>query len=191
MDKVSVRKQKLNERKLLSKDEVILKSDLIKTRVLSLDRYRNSDIILAYCDAQNEVMTLDIVSDSLNKGKRVYYPKVDKENLIMDFYRVYNISELSSGYFKIPEPSGLSEKYIYDETSDNVFMLVPGVAFDEDLYRAGYGKGFYDKYLDGKANIIKCGLCFEIQFANSVCPDSNDIRMDYIISEDRIINGIN
>lgn len=191
-DKKSVRANKLNERKNLTSDEVSNKSSIIAAKILDLSEYRNAEIILAYCGAGNEVDTNLIVCDAFLQKKKIFFPKVNRDLLTMDFYKVEDIDYLYLGYFGIMEPDGLSQKFDYklSETS-KIFMLVPGVAFDNNLYRTGYGKGFYDRYLADKDNIYKCGLCYEIQIAETVFPEITDIQMDCIVSEERIINGIN
>lgn len=192
MDKKSVRKEKLNLRNRLTYTEVIEKSAVIAFKVISIDQYKKADILLAYCDSNNEVKTESIINDALKNGKKVYCPKVHKETMTMDFYRIYSLKDLSPGYFGIYEPSETSELFFHaDENSNSVFMIVPGVSFDINMYRSGYGKGFYDRYLAGKEYIYKCGICFETQITESVYPECNDIRMDCIVSEDEIRHGIN
>ena len=86
------------------------------------------------------------------------------------------------GEFNIPEPTPFRE---YDAQWIDL-LLVPGVAFDKRGYRLGYGKGFFDRFLK-KVKCQKIGLCFEIQIVDEIPAESQDISMDVLITEKRII----
>jgi len=67
---------------------------------------------------------------------------------------------------------------------------VPGVAFDMDGYRIGFGKGYYDRYLSGitaKLPVI-AGLCHDFQLVNSLPREPHDIRMDMVVTDLRIVD---
>ena len=61
-------------------------------------------------------------------------------------------------------------------------MIVPIVAFDDRLYRIGYGKGYYDHFLK-VLDVIKIGVAFDCQRVNQIERDENDIKLDLIITE--------
>jgi len=188
--KSEVRTEILIWRKNLTGIETSDKSREITRKLLSLDQYREAEAILAYMDFKNEVKTSDIISDSLSSGKRVFLPTVDPETMTMDFYEIDRESLLKSGYFGIKEPEKKGKRFSFEDFNGHkVFMTVPGVAFDEALYRIGYGKGFYDKYLSADNSIFKCGICFEDQVVDAIEHDETDVRMDIIITEERMING--
>ena len=66
-------------------------------------------------------------------------------------------------------------------------MLVPILAFDKQNYRLGYGKGFYDrylnKYLDKFKNILTVGVAFSFQKYHKLPRDKNDVKLRYILTE--------
>ena len=66
-------------------------------------------------------------------------------------------------------------------------IVVPAVAFDKNGYRIGYGGGFYDKFLSKIGNSIKVGIAYNFQIVNNIIPESHDIKMDYIVTEEKII----
>lgn len=66
-------------------------------------------------------------------------------------------------------------------------ILIPGLAFSEKGERLGRGKGFYDKYLH-KYRGVKIGICFEVQLENHIPTEEHDIHLDYLVTEERIIN---
>lgn len=65
-------------------------------------------------------------------------------------------------------------------------IIVPGVAFDRKMNRLGRGRGFYDRFLPA-ISAPKMGICFDFQLFDQVPSDSNDIKMDYIVSENDLI----
>ena len=67
---------------------------------------------------------------------------------------------------------------------ENSVIIVPGLMFDKELNRLGYGKGYYDKYLKSK-NIYKIGLCYSCNLIDSLEIEEHDIKMDLVITEER------
>lgn len=63
------------------------------------------------------------------------------------------------------------------------WFLVPGVGFDFDGARLGRGKGFYDRYLENKADVIKIGLAWSEQIKEKIPVEQHDCHMDFIITE--------
>ena len=61
-------------------------------------------------------------------------------------------------------------------------MIIPGLAFDKDNNRLGYGMGYYDNYLKDK-NVYKIGICYKEQIIDSIPVDNNDVKMDLVISD--------
>ena len=74
-------------------------------------------------------------------------------------------------------------------------IIVPGVAFDYNMNRIGYGKGFYDTYFiehgynysSMKPNLV--GLCYDFQTGYDITPDENDVRMNVIVTENGVFYG--
>ena len=62
-------------------------------------------------------------------------------------------------------------------------MLVPLLAFDSDRYRLGYGKGFYDRYLNKYKNILTVGVAFSFQKHHKLPIDNKDVKLNYILTE--------
>ena len=66
-------------------------------------------------------------------------------------------------------------------------MIVPILTFDKNKYRLGYGKGFYDRYLNKYlkkfSNIMTVGIAFSFQKHHKLPIDKNDVKLDYILTE--------
>ena len=101
----------------------------------------------------------------------------------MNFYDWSFKDPLSINTYGIPEP--ISKKKVYPE-----ILLIPLVAFDNELNRLGYGGGYYDRYisnLSNKKNIIKIGFGFSFQKINKLPINKYDKKLDYIITEKNFI----
>ncbi|MFQ5900854.1 MAG: 5-formyltetrahydrofolate cyclo-ligase [Thermodesulfobacteriota bacterium] len=182
--KEEIRKHCLKERLKLSSDEVLEKGIDIQNRFLELKEFRLSDSLALYAGFKNEVMTDNIFRSSLEQGKRVFYPRVFIDRRRLAFYEVSEKEELSVGPYDIPEPTRKRSAPV----SSFDLIVVPGVAFDIHGNRLGYGKGYYDKTLsavDGDISVI--GLAYEFQVLLEVPAFSHDIKVNKIVTEDRVI----
>lgn len=182
MNKEEIRKEIIEKRNNLSKNFVAFNSNIIKEKILHMDEYINCDCIYIYMSINKEVDTADIILDAFKNNKKVAIPKV--VNNIMDFYYIENINQTSIGNFGILEPT--TNNLANDE---NALIIIPGVAFDNSKHRIGYGKGFYDNYLNKikNNNVKKIALTFDFQVLQSIPYDEFDVSPDTIITEKKII----
>ena len=184
MDKKELRKNKMHERDSLSRDEAQALSDIITEKILSLKEYKEADTILTYVSCRSEVITDNLILAALNDGKKVGVPKVEGD--IMNFYYINSLDELEAGYFGVREP--VVDKALVTDPS-GCLMIVPGLAFDKDLNRIGYGKGFYDKYFQSHMDALftKCGIAFDIQLCEKIEADPYDQPLDMLVTENSVI----
>ncbi len=157
----------------------------IRDQILTLPEYRNALVIYAYVDCKHEVETSDIIRAAWADGKRVAVPKVLGSD--MKFFYITSLKDdLEEGYFGIREPY---EKHPADEAGDEnkALMLMPGVAFDEERHRIGYGGGFYDRFLEAHPGLSRIALAFEFQVKSQVPYETFDICPTKIVTEKRII----
>lgn len=184
-----IRKEILSRRNLIDEETKKYKDRKIKELLTGLPEFIQSHVILLYASFKSEVDTTGLIEYCLTDGKVTVLPKVDSINNQLRLYEIKNIKELSSGYSGIPEPDVPEDRGMRAEDMD--LIIVPGVAFDENCSRLGYGKGFYDKLLSvirGQGlgfSII--GLAYEEQIVESIPYESHDVKMDKIITDKRII----
>ena len=86
------------------------------------------------------------------------------------------MEDLKEGKFKIPEPESPEE--FPKEKID--FVIVPGVAFDKNGYRLGFGKGYYDRFLEG-ITPFKLGVCQREFFLEEIPHGKFDVKMDDVL----------
>ena len=180
--------------------EVSEKSEIICGRIKSVAEYKEADVILAYMSAGGEVDLQELIEDAERYGKTVYIPKViSKEE--MRFYRY--TGDFTKGSFGISEPANTGEEMLFDihrgDTENRrILVMVPGVAFDKNGNRMGYGGGYYDRFLMdidgsltsvsiGRMQVTKIGVSYDYQIVDEIPVEKHDVRMDMIISEARII----
>ncbi len=148
-------------------------NEIIYQKIINNEYINNCDTVLLYSSLIDEVDTFKMIKYFL-KCKKVALPRVCGNN--MDFYYIKSINELKKGSFNILEPTSNDKVKL-----DNCVCIVPGICFDKDGYRIGYGKGYYDKYLTNK-NIYKIGICFKECLLNNIPHDLYDVKVDLIVS---------
>ncbi len=171
------------------------KSNLIAQKLLSMECYRQADVLLAYVNYQSEVITTYLIDRALSEQKQVFVPKVT--GMDMEFHRICDRTCLVEGYRGIREPSDGPVFAIEADQEGGQgrepLMLMPGSAFDAARRRIGYGKGFYDRYLhrltQAGRKVCTAALCFECQVTGQIPSEEHDIRPDLIITEERIITA--
>jgi 5-formyltetrahydrofolate cyclo-ligase len=133
-----------------------------------------------------------LLERAVSDGKNVYIPKIldDDKTKVMRFYR-YD-GHFTKGSFGILEPQNVSETSMYPDMKEGVsdtLMIMPGVAFDINKNRLGYGGGFYDRYLQEhkEFDIYKAAVAFDMQVLDELPVDIYDIKADCIVTEKRII----
>lgn len=182
MDKAAIRRQVLEKRNALSDTDREKASILLTERILGHQWYYMSDSILGFASYGSEIGTDTLLEEALHSGKKVYLPKVVGDQML--FYRVFTLDSLMEGYKGIKEPPGNTEVYEYcEKTASHTLMLMPGVAFDKQRNRIGYGKGFYDRYLADKEKLQlrTIAIGFQCQLVEAALSDRNDIKPYQVI----------
>ncbi len=174
MNKEILREKYLNIRKNINKKNKIKYDNDIFNKVINLKEYKESKLVLVYASLKYEVDTFNIINYSLNTNKKVAVPKCEGNDII--FYEIKNLKGLEEGSFGILEPK--ANKPITD-FNDSI-CIIPGVAFDKQNNRIGYGKGFYDRFLKNYKG-TKIGLTYKECVCDKIDSDINDIKMDKVI----------
>lgn len=99
----------------------------------------------------------------------------------MEFYLVSTYEQLEEGCFGIREPKDFCERI--NSVSKDAVVIMPGVAFDRNGNRIGYGKGFYDKYFGNYPEVYKIAIAYEIQIVDEIFADKYDVKADCVITE--------
>ena len=156
-------------------------------KLSNISEFIHSKNIMFYVATKSEVQTKNMIEKSLAMGKNIFIPIMDdlscnlKPSLLIDFDK-----ELKKNSQGILEPKQEFQRIYSPEKMD--LIILPGIAFDLKGNRIGRGKGYYDRFLKGvKPFTIKIALAFEIQIVKKIPLDLNDIPVDKVITEKRII----
>lgn len=186
MDKKTVRKEILSLRDSLSGNERKRGDILVTEKILGHQWYYGAEYLLLFASYGSEIDTRMILEDGLKKGKKVYLPKVVGND--MYFYRITGYEDLTEGYRGIPEPKGNTECFLnqseeekFQDAEGKTLMIMPGVAFDNNRRRIGYGGGFYDRYLADKPWIHTIAIGYKCQMLSEIPTQETDIRPGQII----------
>lgn len=152
------------------------KETLIFNKLINSEEFKKANTIAFYISFSDEVDTKRLIDYSLSINKTIVIPKVVDEKLEF-YYFNGDYTLLAKSRFNILEPDSTACR-IDDNQID--LMIIPGLAFDLNNYRLGYGKGYYDRYLK-KHHIKNIGLFYKEQCVNKLPIDSFDIPLDYII----------
>ncbi|WP_313339414.1 5-formyltetrahydrofolate cyclo-ligase [Sedimentibacter sp.] len=187
MDKNNLRKRILSIRNGLKPEEAEQKSKVIMNKLTSLDEYKSSKVVFIYMSFKNEVNTYELIERMLSEHKRVVIPYTDTKNTEIIPSEIKQLKDdlvlNSFGYY---EPVLEKIKQVKPEELD--LIITPGVVFDESLNRVGFGKGYYDRILSKKRKDTKViAVAYEFQVIDKVPTEPHDIKMDMIITEERII----
>ena len=182
-----LRKELTDKRNSLSAREVKQRSGIICYHVLQSEIYKNSKGVCVYQAFRNEVICDDIIEQAYSDGKKVYVPVVDADSKTMEFYEINEDTEWTEDSYGIKEPV-IKDGMVKLSPEDNVVVIMPGLVFDKNRHRIGYGGGYYDKYLSDNKVYKTMALCYTFQVVDDELPcDDNDVLPDYIVTEDGIM----
>ena len=155
----------------------------INSRKIHANIKRISDFRLAtkiglYYPAGSEVLTQRMIQEAISNGLTVCLPRIVGERL--EFRKINDFSSLEPGIFDIMEPKDNCPVAERMEV-----LVIPAVGISVDRHRIGYGRGFYDRYLENN-NIVKIALCFQKQIVRAMPYEEHDVKMDYAVTEERI-----
>lgn len=167
-------------RRSLTEDEKNALDENIKSRVCRLYQYRNADTVLCYVSTPIEVNTVPIIEQAIQDGKRVAVPLCIDNTREMDFYYINSMDDLAPRTFGVLEPiEGRCEKVV--DFSGSI-CIIPGLAFDFQGFRLGYGKGYYDRFLCNYP-CQKIGMVYESCMQGRLPHGRFDIPVDVLVTE--------
>ena len=138
MDKQALRCQIREKKRAMTVEQILSASQRLGTLLAQSPLYRQAKTIYGYLPYNQEVRTVPMLQRALQEGKRVAVPKVYGDE--MRFIYLEDLSAVEKGYAGIPEP--VADGPVADDPT--ALVLMPGLAFDHEGHRIGYGGGFYD-----------------------------------------------
>lgn len=217
LSKKEARLKVFKERKKYSEEEIRKLSDEVRKKLINLREYKQAERVFTYISYNKEPDTIRIINDLLADGRKAAvpsttYPGADKRD--MKFFLIDNMGSLAKTERGILEPDfskgkTFSEVVPGENKYINDLIIMPGVAFDVNLNRTGYGGGYYDSWLrmvlnnskvkdsenakksesENNSHIACIALAFEFQIFQMLETEEHDIKPDMILTESRIIKS--
>ena len=175
MDKKVLRGQIRQQKRAMTSEQIEEKSAALAQLFFASKLYREAKTIYGYLPYNQEVRTVPMLEKALLDGKRVAVPKVYGDE--MRFIYLTDLQNVEKGYAGIPEPVG--DGPVADDKT--ALVLMPGLAFDSQGHRIGYGGGFYDKFLEQEPEHPTLALCYDFQMLPVLETEEHDIPVDCVL----------
>lgn len=175
MDKKELRRQIRQLKQAMTPQQIEDVSRELAAKFLVTPEYQKAKTIYGYLPYNQEVRTVPILEQALQDGKQVAVPKVYGEE--MRFILLTDLAMVEAGYAGIPEPVA-DGPVAQDPTA---LVLMPGLAFDPDGHRIGYGGGFYDRFLEQEPGHPTVALCYRFQMLDRLETQEHDVPVDKVI----------
>lgn len=175
MDKQSLRRHIREQKRAMTEEQIVARSEKLGLLFTASEAYRQAKTIYGYLPYNQEVRTVPMLEQALKDEKKIAVPKVYGEE--MKFIYMDDLSKVEKGYAGIPEP--IADLPIADDKT--ALVLMPGLAFDKEGHRIGYGGGFYDRFLAAEPDHPTLALCYEFQMQEHLETEEFDIPVDYVL----------
>ena len=175
MDKKELRSQIRQKKRAMTEEEICQRSEALGKLFAESNLYKEAKTIYGYLPYNQEVRTVAMLEQAIRDGKRVAVPKVYGEE--MRFIFIEDMSAVEKGYAGIPEP--VADGPVADD--ETALVLMPGLAFDPQGHRIGYGGGFYDRFLEKEPGHPTLALCYEFQMLPHLDTEEHDIPVDCVL----------
>ena len=175
MNKQELRRAIRERKRAMTEEEIVERSNALAEKFYNTPAYQAASTIYGYLPYNQEVRTVPMLQRALDDGKRVAVPKVYGEE--MRFIYLEDLTQVSKGYAGIPEP--IADAPVAEDKQ--ALVLMPGLAFDPQGHRIGYGGGFYDRFLAKEPHHPTLALCYEFQMQAHLDTEEFDIPVDTVL----------
>jgi 5-formyltetrahydrofolate cyclo-ligase len=179
MDKKELRKK---FRQIRNSDSCISQKSLkICSLLCESNIYKDCDSVFTYYGIGSEIKTDFLIKKALCDGKKTALPVMTENEGEMVFIEIKDTDSLKERRYGILEPDFDENKILMPDRK--TLLVVPGLAFDENLYRLGYGGGYYDRYIEKYDFMETIGLFSELQKTNELEYGCYDKKLNHILTE--------
>lgn len=175
MDKQALRKEMRDKKRAMTEEQIVSASQRLGELFLASKAYQQANTIYGYLPYNQEVRTVPMLQQALLDGKKVAVPKCYGDE--MRFISLEDLSQVEKGFCGIPEP--IADEPVADDPT--ALVLMPGLAFDPQGHRMGYGGGFYDKFLEKEPTHPTLALCYAFQMVEYLETEAHDIPVDTVL----------
>ena len=175
MNKTDLRNMIRQKKRAMTEEQIVSASRRLTELFVATEQYQRAQTIYGYLPYNQEVRTFALLEHAIRDGKRVAVPKVFGDE--MRFIYITDFDGIEKGYAGIPEP--VADTPVADDKT--ALVLMPGLAFDTEGHRIGYGGGFYDKFLQAEPNHPTVALCYDFQILDKIETEVHDVPVDCVL----------
>lgn len=184
--KQELREILLKKRAAITPEERTECDNRILHSLTALPEYQNCTHLFTYVSFRDEVDTRALIEQALISGRKVAVPRCIPGTPRIEFYFITSLSQLTPGSFEIPEPKPELSR-LAAVSLPNALCVVPGLSFDRQGNRLGYGKGYYDRFLSGFKG-FSVGLCYTPLLSGQPLPAGRfDARIPVVITDTDVL----
>ncbi len=178
MDKKALRAEYKHLRATISAEEKKMLDESIRRRIAQTPEFQRAETVLFYYPVRGEIDLLPLVSLCRKLGKEVGFP-ISMEDGSLNFRSPTKGERLITGSYGIPEPPGTAKP---STLSEKTLCILPGLSFDPNGNRLGYGKGYYDRFLENFPGMT-LGAVYSQALAKELPTDTHDYPVNIVVSE--------
>lgn len=173
--KKDLRKEMLKKRASINKSFKLQYDSWICDKIFELVLQKNYKNIHAYLPMGDEININPLLQKLLANNLTVISPKT-LPNRKLENRVLTSLSDIEKGVYGTTHPSNPTE-YL----GDIDLIIIPGLSFDTNNYRLGYGGGYYDNFLNLYPNALKLGIFYPFQKIENVPKENHDVKLDEIL----------
>lgn len=174
-EKNTLREEMKRQRALLLPEEKKLLDRAICQRLFSLIQERQAKVIHTFLPMEDEINIFPLLKDLLAKGLTIVAPEALPKRRLRNWL-LQDLDQLQDGVYGTQYPAH-SQEY----TGSYDLIIVPGLAFDHDNFRLGYGAGYYDAFLSDHPEAYAVGIAYPFQVMDRVPREAHDVSLDMMI----------
>lgn len=171
-------------RKRMSSEHRTRASSAACRRLIDEPRVQGASVVAVYAAVRAEADPSLFAEHLWSRGRTVAYPRVQDGDRRLRFHRVRHASELVCGAFGIASPCATAPPVA---TDDIELVIVPGLAFDRDGGRLGWGHGYYDSTL-ARCAALRVGFGYDFQVFDRIPRSAHDVRMHMVVTDAQVVS---
>ena len=179
MDKKEMRAYIRAKKRAMTEAQIVSASARLGRQFRESELYRKAKTIYGYLPYNQEVRTVPMLEQAIADGKRVAVPKCYDKDMRFIYIDDFD-TQIAPGYAGIPEP--IADGPVAEDKT--ALVLMPGLAFDPQGHRIGYGGGFYDRFLSDEPDHPTLALCYGFQMVEHLETEEFDIPVDLVLWAD-------
>lgn len=182
MDKNALRSEYKKLRAAISEEEKKVLDESIRRHIIQTPEFQRAETVLLYCPIRGEIDLLPLIPLCRKMGKEVGFP-ISMEDGSLQFRSPEKGERLVSGAYGIPEPPRTAKPSTLNEKT---LCILPGLSFDTKGNRLGYGKGYYDRFLETFPGMT-LGAVYAKMLSKELPANEYDCPVDQIVCDKGVI----